>query len=397
MTPMNLTCPVCQAQVEPRLQERKGPFTLYLCPLCEVIFAHPLRNPGSSWYEEDVETRVRLLVASARKPEEMLREPHHRFLRDRPAAGGALLDVGCAEGGFLAVAQRHYRVAGLDFNPQAIALARERFGLQHTYVMTLEEFRQARAEMGFAAGFDVITAFDVLEHVDAPRPFLAMVRELLAPGGWLAINEPNRDRRPNLREPWDYPPHHLTRWNKRSLANFLEGNGFSVAKMEEFTDRGYLAIDWMDRLPPVRALKRTLAAAGAPANGNGHLRAGLPSLLGRARLSLARVLDWPLLTALGAVKAPGQMLYCLARREESGGRQGAEKRGVQRPVLSSAEGGEAPAPVLSPSLEGSKGRRPGGVPQIQSSTLGRGTGNHRLAFQEPVRRRSRCRTGAASG
>ncbi len=318
MTPMRLTCPVCQAEMEPRLQERKGPFALYLCPLCEVVFAHPLSNPGSSWYEDDVETRVRLLVASARKPEQMLREPHHRFLRDRPAAGGALLDIGCAEGGFLAVAQRYYRVAGLDFNPQAIALARERFGLEHAYVMTLEDFHQARVEMGFAAGFGVITAFDVLEHVDAPRPFLAMVRELLVPGGWLAINEPNRDRRPNLREPWDYPPHHLTRWNKRSLGNFLEGNGFSVVKMEEFTDGGYLAIDWIDRLPPVRALKRALAA-GTPANGNGHLRASLPSRLGRARLSLARVLDWPLLTALGAVKAPGQMLYCLARRRESGG------------------------------------------------------------------------------
>lgn len=249
----------------------------------------------------------------------MLREPHRRFLRDRPGEGGSLLDVGCAEGGFLAVARRHYRVAGLDFNPRAIALARERFGLEHTYVMTLEEFQKARAELGFAAGFDVITVFDVLEHVDAPQPFLGMLRELLAPAGWLAINEPNRDRRPNLSEPWDYPPHHLTRWNRRSLANFLEGNGFFVAKMEEFTDLGYLTIDWIDRLPPLRALKRFLVNGGVPADGGGSLRASLPSLAGRARLAVARVVDWPLHVALRAVKAPGQMLYCLARRKEGSG------------------------------------------------------------------------------
>ena len=318
MTQPRLSCPVCQREVEPHLQERKGAFKLYLCPLCEVVFSHPLSNPGSSWYEEDVETRVRLLVASARRPEEMLREPHRHFLRDRPGEGGALLDVGCAEGGFLAVARRHYRVAGLDFNPQAIALARERFALEHTYVMTLEEFQEARAGLGFAAGFDVITAFDVLEHVDAPQPFLEMLRELLVPAGWLAINEPNRDRRPNLHEPWDYPPHHLTRWNKRSLANFLEGNGFFVAKMEDFTDLGYLTIDWIDRLPPVRALKRFLANEAVPGDG-GSLRASVPSLVGGARLSVAKVVDWPLHSVLQAVKAPGQMLYCLARRKESSG------------------------------------------------------------------------------
>ena len=321
MSSAPLTCPVCLEDVEPRLQEKKGPFDLYLCPRCDAVFSHPIGNPGSSWYEEDVETRVRLLVASARKPEEMLREPHRRFLRDRPAQGGTLLDIGCAEGGFLAVASRHYRVAGLDFNPQAIALARERFHLEHAYVMTLQEFQQSRAGLGFEGGFDVITLFDVLEHVDAPAPFLRTVRELLVPGGWLAINEPNRDRRPNMHEPWDYPPHHLTRWNKRSLSGFLEGNGFSVAKMEDFTDPGYLAIAWMDRLPPVRALKRALVNGGRPAGDGGSPRGSIPSLIGRARLSVAKVADLPLLVALRAAGAPGQMLYCLARRAD-GGRKG---------------------------------------------------------------------------
>ena len=319
MTALRLTCPVCLKDGEPRLQERSGPFELYLCPACEVVFSHPLRNPGASWYEEDVETRVRFLAASARRPEEMLREPHRRFLRDRPGEGGALLDVGCAEGGFLAVAGRHYRVAGLDFNPQAIALARERFGLEHVYEMTLEEFHRARAELGFGAGFDVVTLFDVLEHVDTPRPLLARVRELLRPGGWLAINEPNRDRRPNLHEPWDYPPHHLTRWTANSLTNFLEAGGFSVAKVEDFTDLGYLTIDWMDRLPPVQALKRVLVNGRAPANGSGSLRGTLVGTAGRVRLSLAKGVDWPLWRVLRAVGAPGQMLYCLARRREGDG------------------------------------------------------------------------------
>ena len=88
--------------------------------------------------------------------------------------------------------------------------------------------------------------------------------------------------------------------------------------MEDFTDLGYLTIDWIDRLPPVRPLKRFLADGGIPGDG-GSLRASVPSLIGGARLSVAKVVDWPLHSVLRAVKAPGQMLYCLARRKESNG------------------------------------------------------------------------------
>ncbi len=312
-----LACPVCDHEGEPPLVERSGPFSLYLCPSCEVVFCHPLTNPGSPWYEEDLETRVRMMVASGRAPEQMLREPHRRFLRDLPARGGSLLDVGCAEGGFLAVAQRWYTVAGLDFNRNAIELARERYGLRHAYAMTLEEFRAAMAELDLPSAFDVATVFDVLEHVESPAALLRSLRDLLAPGAWLAINVPNRDRRPNLHEEWDRPPHHLTRWNRRALARLLEGTGFKPVLLEEFTDLGYLTIDWIDRSGPARAFKRLLVA-GAPAAGtNGaSTRARLAGLLGKARLWTARTVELPLYLALRGLRAPGQMLYCLARADE---------------------------------------------------------------------------------
>ena len=71
----------------------------------------------------------------------------------------------------------------------------------------------------------------------------------------------------------------------------------------------------------MRALKRALVNGGRPAGDGGSPRGSIPSLIGRARLSVAKVADLPLLVALRVAGAPGQMLYCLARRAD-GGRKG---------------------------------------------------------------------------
>lgn len=317
---VDLRCAACGAAQGLELVEQAPPFSLYHCRACDVVFSDPLRNPGRNWYEdEDLDTRIRVLLASARRPQEMLREPHRRFLRHLPARGGRLLDVGCAEGGFLAVVRQWYDVTGLDFNRREIEIARGRYGLEKTYAMSLEEFAASAHYDG--RGFDVVTLFDVIEHVEAPGEFLKALATLLVPGGWLALNTPNRHRRPNFKERWDYPPHHLTRWSKQALAGALERAGFTVQRMDDYTDPGYLTVAWMDRLAPVRAIKRLFVRGGAPGNGGQPAASPGPSLKGsvlnavsKARYATARLVDRPILWALRARKAQGQMLFVLAQR-----------------------------------------------------------------------------------
>jgi 2-polyprenyl-3-methyl-5-hydroxy-6-metoxy-1,4-benzoquinol methylase len=87
--------------------------------------------------------------------------------------GGTLLDVGCAFGRFLEVAWPHYSCEGLDVSRYALAAARRRLPDVPLHHAAIEEFVTDRR-------YDVVTCFDVLEHV--PQADLAMrrVRALLA-------------------------------------------------------------------------------------------------------------------------------------------------------------------------------------------------------------------------
>ena len=100
--------------------------------------------------------------------------------------GGSLLDVGCAFGRFLEEARAHYRCEGMDISAYVLERARRRLpGIPLT---------QGRIE-AFRPGvhYDVVTCFDVLEHVPDLDLALVRLRDLLSPRGILAIAVPVYD------------------------------------------------------------------------------------------------------------------------------------------------------------------------------------------------------------
>lgn len=154
------------------------------------------------------------------------------FVSDRLAElgrHGALLDLGCGDGRFLSRVRGRFAPTGLDFNPEAVRAARAARGLQDVHAVALAELDRWAPDRRF----EVITAFHVLEHVEDPRAFLAHVARRLRPGGLLAVSVPNPDRWALrwVREAWDYPPHHLTRWTARALRGLLEQRGFEVEEV----------------------------------------------------------------------------------------------------------------------------------------------------------------------
>ncbi len=153
---------------------------------------------------------------------------HRQFLRDIPARGGRLLDVGCGTGEFLAAAQSAgYQVTGFDFDAQAIQKARDRFRLSDLFAGDLVDLRQRYGTQRF----DVVTAFEVLEHNPNPLEFIRTLSQAVLPKGFLAISVPNRNRWPAFRYDWDNPPNHLTRWSQGCLSRLLEENGFRILRV----------------------------------------------------------------------------------------------------------------------------------------------------------------------
>lgn len=109
----------------------------------------------------------------------------------RPLAGLAAIDVGCGAGLMTEpMARMGAAVTGIDAAPENIAVARAHAaagGLAIDYRATSVE---ALADSG--AGADIVTCFEVVEHVADRGSFLGALARLLRPGGLLLMSTPNR-------------------------------------------------------------------------------------------------------------------------------------------------------------------------------------------------------------
>jgi SAM-dependent methyltransferase len=218
-------CPLCLQQAEiVRLDEHvdgSTTYTLYSCPACKGQFWDPLRTPGSEWYEHD----ERYAGANHNPP----REPnwnHRKIISFLAPQHGKVLDVGCGTGNFLSWAKaRGWEVHGIDFDRNAVAAATGTFGLPNIEVATLGEFVAQHASA--ASTFDLVTFFDVFEHIDNHIEFASQICNLLTPGGYAAMSMPYRGGARWL-QPNDLPPRHLTRWDRKSLGDFWKRQGFTV-------------------------------------------------------------------------------------------------------------------------------------------------------------------------
>lgn len=202
---------------------QKVTYDLFSCHSCDVWFWNPLKNPGSDWYERD--------ERYAGRNEDPILEPtenHKRTVAFLEGKQGRVLDIGCGVGNFLAhAAKKSWECYGIDFDRDAIEAGKRTFGLQNLEVNDLSGFAEKHPELKF----DLITAFDVFEHIDNHQEFIEVIQKLLAPNGYIAMTMPYRKRALWLM-PGDLPPRHLTRWDRHALSNFLEKNGFNVRRIE---------------------------------------------------------------------------------------------------------------------------------------------------------------------
>ncbi|MCB2263622.1 MAG: class I SAM-dependent methyltransferase [Candidatus Thiosymbion ectosymbiont of Robbea hypermnestra] len=140
------------------------------------------------------------------------------------ASGDKVLDIACGEGRFLQLAQaKGAVVCGIDINPMAVENAKHK-GLS-AYCVPLNEFASENREC-----FDVVTAFQVIEHLSDVQPFARAASNCLKPGGKFFITVPNRLRGyHNPFDPLDQPPHHLSRWTSDQLQTLAHLTGCNVS------------------------------------------------------------------------------------------------------------------------------------------------------------------------
>ncbi|HZQ18239.1 MAG TPA: class I SAM-dependent methyltransferase [Terriglobales bacterium] len=185
------TCPVCGhagpkewLRAPDRLHGRRKVYTLVRCQACSLVW---LSDPprASEMHQHYTDAYDSLISDAGRNA-----AAHWGFRKEaiaRHKQSGALLDLGCSSGSFLQFMQSEsWKLYGIEMSSQTARIAEE--------CSTAEVFVGNIVDAPFApASFDVITCFDVLEHLYEPRRVMEKVGQWLKPGGIFYVLVPNVD------------------------------------------------------------------------------------------------------------------------------------------------------------------------------------------------------------
>lgn len=135
-----------------------------------------------------------------------------------------ILDVGCGLGGFMKAAENAgYRVWGCDISPDRINYARDVYKLKHAHLGQAHEVFSGKT-------FDIITLWDVVEHLTDPVGLLKKLRNLLHPEGLIVILTMSTDSVTYklMKKSWYYidPVGHLYYFSHTTMKNLFKISGF---------------------------------------------------------------------------------------------------------------------------------------------------------------------------
>lgn len=229
-------CPLCRNSRRAPLRRLSDPsgrlagtFELLRCLDCELVYVSPRPSDEAlaALYDEDFYFSTGwAYVALASFVIESIQGRRRRRV-ERHVPRGRLLDVGSGDGSFVHhMARQGWDATGIDFSPAALEFARR--------VHSGGRFVQGSLEDNdFAPGrLDLITLWQVLEHIGEPRPLLRRCHELLRPGGVLVAAVPNIEglsSRLTGSRWWGLDvPRHLVHYTPGTLRASLEAAGFRV-------------------------------------------------------------------------------------------------------------------------------------------------------------------------
>jgi len=185
-------CPLCGARVAMNSHFSNGADRIRRCPACSVAFVYPrasglelLSQYSPRYFQEKYDTLRQSGYVNMQSWQNKISMCLRRVDKLRGGRTGLLLDVGCGKGWFLEEARKHgWQVQGLELCPEVAKGTMERVGTQ---VYTGSIFDVALP----SETFDLVTMFDVIEHLEGPLEALRICHRILKPGGALVLSTPN--------------------------------------------------------------------------------------------------------------------------------------------------------------------------------------------------------------
>jgi SAM-dependent methyltransferase len=306
-------CPACAARDWQTLFEARA-FPIGRCRRCGLVRTLGAGDDGGAQYPPFDQRETAVVRAMRFAVAQLLRERLALVRRLRPA--GRLLDFGCGSGSFARLAAHGgYDVVGLE--PFSLGRPHEEPGLR----LVRAPLEESRPSLG---RFDVITLWQVLEHVRDPGRLLETLLEHLEPAGVLVVSVPNFASWQSrvFGAGWFHldPPRHISHFDHATLRALVDRLGLEVLSERTF-HLEYGPVGWLqsalNRLLPrsnflYEFVKDRGALAGVPASQTA-LNLAL-SVVGAAALAAPAL---AVEAAAGLARA-GAVLTIAARKKPTG-------------------------------------------------------------------------------
>jgi 2-polyprenyl-3-methyl-5-hydroxy-6-metoxy-1,4-benzoquinol methylase len=247
-----VACGLCGSESS-REKFRDGPFSVVTCTSCGLTYVTPRLAENALlehvydeayWTSDAAKTRG---YTDYRSDAPLYLRTYRRRLgviRRHFSRPGRVLDVGCAAGYFLAVMQEEgWDVTGLEPSAPILEQAAARIGAENVRTGLLNESGLE------PRSFDLVTLWDVLEHMPDPVAALAEARELLAPGGKLLIETQNVDSLAAkvLGRRWQHYKHaeHIYHFNPSTIERVLSEAGLRILENRAALGGKYVSLGFV--------------------------------------------------------------------------------------------------------------------------------------------------------
>ena len=228
-----ITCRICRS-FENEFYSKIKNCLLYRCKTCKTIFIPETGFKPEEFYDKsyfkgsdakgyrDYECLEHSLRRTFLKRIKQIEKKHD-------IAGKEILDFGCGMGFFLSEAQeRGYRATGIEVSDYAAEYGRIKFGIP--ILNSIDDINKR---------FDIITMWDVIEHLQDPAAILSRAHDILTADGLLVITTGNIDsaaaKLSGKRWHLFNIPEHLSYFSPKSITYLLEQTGFEIRQIKHET------------------------------------------------------------------------------------------------------------------------------------------------------------------